>query len=272
MLFFWSSQESDLYLHPNLKSMRTHTRLLTFFTIFLFIPNLFPLFAQDADNGMWTSLEVKKKFKHGLALSLSEEYKLRENFSNTDKLETTVDLSWKPLSFLKGGISYCRIDYNHPENNTQPEYWELRHRYIAYVMGSYDLGRFSLSLREKFQQTNRVGVNANVNKSNPTNVIRSKFEVDYNIKKSPFTPYASVEVFYALNEPNGVQDPAATKMVTEVRNAIGVEYALKKNLTLDAGYLYCIEKGWDKNALGTDVGGYLSGYTNVLTLGLSYSF
>jgi opacity protein-like surface antigen len=253
--------------------MRTHARFLSFLTFILFLPICFPLFAQDTDNALWTTLDIKKKFSHGLALSLEEEYKMRENFSNTDKFETTIDLSWKPLSFLKGGIAYCRIDYNHPANNSSTtEYWELRHRYIAYLMGSYDIGRFSLSLKEKFQLTNRVGVDASANKSNPTNVIRSKFEVDYNIKKSPFTPYASVEVFYTLNEPNGVQDPSATKMVTEIRNAIGVEYSIKKNLAVDAGYLYCIAKDWDKNALGNNMGGYLSGYTNALTLGLSYTF
>jgi hypothetical protein len=245
--------------------MRTPTRLLAFL---LFLPIIYPLFAQDTDNGLWTTVDIKKKFKHGLALNFEEEYKLRENFSNTDKFETTIDLSWKPLSFLKGGIGYCRIDYNHPVNNNHlTEYWELRHRYIAYLVGSYDIGRFSLSLKEKFQQTNRVGITADKNKSNPTNVLRSKFEVDYNIKKSPFTPYASVEVFYAFNEPDGFQIPAATKMVTEIRNAIGLEYSIRKNLALEAGYLYCMEKDWDKDAAA-----YLSGYTNALTLGVSYTF
>lgn len=251
-------------------------RLLTFFACTLLLPLVFPLFAQNADNGLWTSFEVKKKLKYGLAVSLQEEYKMRENLSNTDKLETTIDLSWKPISFLKGGISYCRIDYNHPANNNNPsEYWELRHRYIAYVAGSYDLGRFGLSLREKFQQTNRVGVIADANKSNPTNVLRSKFEVDYNIRKSPFTPFASVEVFYAFNEPDGIQNPPATGMVSEIRSNIGVGYALNKRLSVDAGYLFCSEKGWDddvRNASGVKVGGYVSEFTNVLTLGLSYSF
>lgn len=256
--------------------MRTQKHLFTLLAVLLILPSLFPLLAQDADNGLWTTVEIKKKFKYGLALSLSEEYKMRENFSNTDKLETTLDLSWKPLSFLKGGISYCRIDYNHPANNTNPlEYWELRHRYIAYLTGSYDFGRFSLSLREKFQQTNRVGIVADQNKSNPTNVLRSKLEVDYNIRKSPLTPYASVEIFYAFNEPNGVQNPASTKMVTEIRNSIGLEYAINKKLAIDAGYLYCSETDWDKDvrdANNIKVGGYVNGLTNVLTLGLSYTF
>jgi hypothetical protein len=256
--------------------MKTRTGLLTLLTFLLLSPGFFPLFAQDADNALWTTLDIKKKFKHGIALSFEEEYKMRENFSNTDKFETTFDLSWKPLSYLKGGIAYCRIDYNHPANNNNlSEYWELRHRYIAYLMGSYDFGRFSLSLKEKFQQTNRVGIVSNANKSNPTNVIRSKFEVDYNIKKSAFTPYASVEIFYSLNEPDGIQDPAATKMVTEIRNNIGLEYALNKKLAIDAGFLYCSEKGWDddvRDANNIKVGGYVSEFTNALTLGLSYSF
>ena len=247
--------------------MKTQIRLLKLSAFILFMPIFFPLFAQDADHGLWTSVDIKKKFKYGLSLSLSEEYKMKYNFSNTDKLESTIDLSWKPLSFLKGGVAYCRID-KYQQDNT----WELRHRYIAYLMGLYELGRFNFSLKEKFQQTNRVGVEANVNKSNPTNVIRSKFELDYNIKKSPFTPYASVEVFYSLNEPDGVQNPTATKMITEIRNAIGVEYSIMKDLAVEAGYLYCIENGWEKDALGNNIGDYLKAYTNVLTVGLSYSF
>jgi len=247
--------------------MKTPLRLLNLSAFIFLMPIFFPLFAQDADNGLWTSVDIKKKFKYGLALSLSEEYKMKDNFSSTDKLESTIDLSWKPFSFLKGGVAYCRID-KYQQNNS----WELRNRYIVYLMGTYELGRFNLSLKEKFQQTNRVGVVANVNKSNPTNVIRSKFELDYNMKKSPFTPYASIEVFYSLNEPDGIQNPAATKMVTEIRNAIGVEYSILKNLAVDAGYLYCIENGWNKDALGNDIGDYLKGYTNVLTVGLSYSF
>lgn len=256
--------------------MKTRNQLFALLVLFLASPVISPLLAQDVDNGLWTTVEIKKKFKYGIALSLSEEYKLRENVSNTDKLETTVDLSWKPLSFLKGGISYCRIDYNHaPNNSNLTEYWELRHRYIAYLTGSYDLGRFSLSLREKFQQTNRVGVVADQNKSNPTNVLRSKLEVDYNIRKSPLTPYASVEIFYAFNEPDGIQNPSSTKMVTEIRNSIGLEYAINKKLAIDAGYLYCSETDWDddvRDANNIKVGGYVSNFTNVLTLGLNYTF
>lgn len=243
---------------------------------FLFLTSIFPLFAQDADNALWTTVDIKKKFKNGFSLSLSEEYKMRENFSNTDKFETTIDLSWKPLSFLKGGVGYSRIDYNHPSNNNNPaEYWELRHRYIGYLTGSYKLGRFELSLREKFQHTNRVGVVPDADKSNPTNVLRSKFGVDYNIRKSPWKPFVSVEVYYAFNEPDGVQDPAATQMVTEIRNSIGVEYAIKKDLALEVGYLYCSETGWDDDVVdsnGIKVGGYVTAPTNVLTIGLSYSF
>jgi len=247
--------------------MRTHFCLLTFLTFILFLPFFSPLFAQDIDNALWATIDIKKKFKHGLALNFEEEYRLRDNMSNTDKVQTTIDFSWKPLSCLKGGIAYCRIDKYQTDKT-----WELRHRYIAYLVGSYDIGRFSLSLKEKFQQTNRVGVAGTANRSNPTNVIRSKFEVTYNIKKSPLTPFASVELFYALNEPNGIQDPAAAKMITETRYAAGLEYSFKKNLAIEAGYLSSAGKGWDKDALGNNMGGYLMSYTNALTIGISYTF
>ncbi|HEY5499176.1 MAG TPA: DUF2490 domain-containing protein [Bacteroidales bacterium] len=255
--------------------MRTHTRILPLLTFILFLPIFFPLFAQETDNALWTTIDIKKKFIHGLALSFEEEYKMRENFSNTDKFETTIDLSWKPLSFLKGGIAYCRIDYNHPLNlkhNHPTEYWELRHRYIAYLTGTYDIGRFNLSLKEKFQQTYRMDVDST--KSDPINILRSKFEVSYNIKGIPLTPYTNIELFYSLNEPNG-KYPSTTEMFSETRSSVGLEYSLLKNLDIEAGYLYCAEKGWDEDVRdinGHKVGGFVSGFTNALTLGLSYTF
>lgn len=250
--------------------MKTPTCLLTFLTFLLFLPSFFPLFAQNADNALWTTIDIKKKFKHGLALNFEEEYRMRDNFSNTDKFQTTIDLSWKPLSFLKGGIAYCMINKNKTDDT-----WELRHRYIAYIVGSYDIGRFSLSLKEKIQQTYRVGIVADSSKSNPITVLRSKFAVSYNIKGVPLTPFASIEIFYSLNEPDGKQDPAATKMISEMRYAAGLEYSLLKNLDISAGYLYSSGNGWDndiRDLSGHKVGGYAKSYTNALTLGLSYTF
>lgn len=241
---------------------------LTFVIIILFLPIIVPLFAQAPDNALWTTIDIKKKFKHGFALNLEQEYRMRDNFSNTDKLQTSLDLSWKPLDFLKGGVAYCMINKN-PNNSTS---WELRHRYVAYLAGSYDIGRFSLGLKEKFQHTNRVGITADADKANPSNVIRSKVDLTYNIRKSKVTPFVSAEVFYALNEPNGIQIPAATQMITETRYAAGVEYSLKKNLSIEAGYLYSAGKEWDDDALGHNIGGYLKQYTNALVLGLNYTF
>jgi hypothetical protein len=236
----------------------------------------FPVLAQETDRGMWSSFELKKKFKGGIALSLEEEYRLREDFQTTDKFMTTLDLSWKPFSFLKGGIAYCRIDYNHPSNNTHTdEYWELRHRYSAYLTGDYDLGRFGVSLREKFQQTKRVGVVADADKSNPTNVLRSRLQLTYDWKSLPLKPYISGEVFYTLNEPDGEQDPSATKMVTEDRYAAGLEYDISKRLTLAIGYLYSSSTGWDddvRNADGDKVGGYVDSFEHILTTGLTFTF
>jgi opacity protein-like surface antigen len=246
--------------------MNVH-RCLVLFLLLLF---LFPIHAQETDFGLWSSVDIKKKFKHGLAVNLEEEYRMRDNSSTTDKFQTTIDVSWKPLSYLKGGVGYCRIYYY-----DGPADWEVRNRFIAYLVGYYKIDRFEFSLKEKFQQTNRVGVVATVNKNNPSTVLRSKFEANYNIKRLPFKPYASCEVFYALNEPDGVQFPSATKMVTEIRAAAGLEVSLLKNLDVQAGYLYSAGKDWSKVGLdldGDNVWGYASDFTHALTIGLSYTF
>jgi opacity protein-like surface antigen len=229
----------------------------------------FNTFAQEVDHGVWSSIELKKKFKKGVSVSLEEEYRLRENMQATDKFMTTLDLSWKPVSFLKGGISYTRIDYNHPANKKHnwENYWELRNRYSVYLTGRYEIGRFELSLREKFQRTYRDSIVSSEFKSNPTDLIRSKFEVTYDVKRLPLKPYFSCEIFYTLNEPTGDAANPSQKLVTEIRYATGLEYDLTKKLGIEAGYLYSTSRGFDD-----DAGGLVSELGHVLTVGMSYTF
>ncbi|HET9571426.1 MAG TPA: DUF2490 domain-containing protein [Bacteroidales bacterium] len=252
--------------------MRKQNRLQIALVIILSLPLFQQLIAQNTDNQLWTTVNIKKKFSHGIALTFEEKYKLREQFSKTDKLETTIDLSWKPLSFLKGGIAYCRLDYNHPPSPAlgfPSEYWELRHRYLVYLAGSWEAGPFSLSLKEKYQQTYLVG--AGSTKVDPINVLRSKLDVFYNIKGLPVTPFTNVEYFYSFNEPNG-DFPSTTNMLAESRYAVGLKYGLFKNMDIDLGYLYYAKKSWKKDALGPSIGGFLNSDANVLTLGFSYDF
>lgn len=223
------------------------------FALFFALPG----FAQEyvTDHGLWNSIDLQKKWKNGIAIDFEEEYRLRDDISTTDKFMSTLELSYKPFSFLKGGASYCMINYNHPgkKSTNYLDYWELRHRYSVYLQGVYDFYRFEISLKERFQSTYRVGVVETDTRANPKDILRSKLELDYNVKGLPLTPYISCEWSHSLNNPSGSND------LVETRYAAGLEYKVFKGFSVDCGYLYDIDN--------TDIVN-----VHVLTLGIGYSF
>ena len=156
--------------------------------------------AQD-DFGSALSVDVTKKIVKGLNVSFEEEYRTRSDFSVTDRFSHALELSYKPVKYLKVGGAYNLINFNHEKRG-----WEIRHRYYFYATGSLDAGRFSISLRERFQSTKRQGVPATATRANPKLYLRSRLKVDYNIRKCKFDPYISAEFFNTLNDPqkNGV--------------------------------------------------------------------
>lgn len=230
----------------------TQARLFTFQLLFLISISVS---AQVVDYGFWSSVGLSKKIKNGISLSLEEEYRMRENISVMDKSMTTLDLSYKLCSFLKAGTSYTMINYNHPASSfNSSEYWELRHRYNFYLQGSYKFNRLELSLRERFQSTNRVGVSQTLTRANPKQLLRTKLDLSYNVKGLPLNPYAYCEWHQSLNNPMG-------NGLAEMRYSAGLEYDFTKKISLKGGYLYSSGTEDDVDQIG-----------HIFNLGLNYNF
>lgn len=212
---------------------------------------LFPFFllsAQD-DLGSSISVEITKKIIPGLNLSLEEDFRLRDNLETVDRFSTTLDLSYKIWDYLKVGGAYNLINYNHPTKD-----WEVRHRYYFYATGSYRINRFTLSLRERFQSTYRVGVEETSKRANPKLYLRSRFQVEYDIRNCKFEPYASVEIYNTLNDPQG-------NKMNKLRYTVGSEYKINKKNTLQLYYRYINFKDDDD-----------SNGKHTIGLGYSYKF
>jgi hypothetical protein len=183
------------------------------------------LFAQD-DVGSILSVDVTKKVIKGLSLTFEEEYRTRDNFGETDRFSHALELGYKPFKFLKVGGAYNLINFNHEKKG-----WEIRHRYYFYATGSLKAGRFNLLLRERFQSTYRQGVKESAKRANPKFYLRSRVKAEYDIPKCKFEPFASVELFNTLNDPQ-------KNKTDRWRGIVGTEFKLNKRNSFQVYYRY----------------------------------
>lgn len=217
--------------------------------LFLWIAGMIcciPASAQD-DFGSILSIDVTKKIVKGVYISFEEEFRTRSDFGKIDRFSHALELSYKPVKYLKVGGAYNLINFNHEKKG-----WEIRHRYYFYATGSVSVGRFGFSLRERFQSTKRQGVEETAKRANPKLYLRSRLKVDYDIPKSKFEPFVSVELFNTLN------DPQENKM-DRWRGIAGTSFKLNKKNTFQVYYRYTNYKDDDDD-------------TDIHQIGAGYSF
>jgi hypothetical protein len=177
--------------------------------------------AQETDFGSWVSFDVSKEVTKRFDIEFEEEVRIFKKFSEINRFSTTINGSYNVNKFLKGGAGYTWI-YRH---DIKDQLWENRHRYFVYLNGGLELGRMNFSLREKFQSTYYDASVPGFDYS-PVNYLRSKLEVAWDLKGAKTEPYASVEMHYQLNNPDGNE-------IDNMRYTLGVDFPLSKKLDLD---------------------------------------
>ena len=199
-------------------------------------------FAQT-DNGLMLSAGVSHKFNKKFSLDGEVEMRTRNDFRTMDRWSVGIGAGYKFTKYLKASIDYTLLIDNNPEkiysddfgtvtvvNKWRPSYWGVRHRFNLSLTGSVDIGRFTLSLRERLQYTCRPESTQDLydfgtetwekkaigakNKA----VLRSRFQVEYNIKKCKVNPFANVEFFNAWSLQKTRIIVGADWKVTKVHN------------------------------------------------------
>lgn len=168
--------------------------------LFLLLALLTPAgaFAQTATEwGARASVEANYKISKGVHVYAEEE--LRTEATSLGSMRTTLGFTYKPFKALKMGVGYTLINTHDASTGT---FKAPRHRLFADLSGSFQLGYFQFTLKERFQYTHRTG-EFNVYQNTPNALaLKSKFTIKY---KGFYTaePYVSVEMRTALNEPWG---------------------------------------------------------------------
>lgn len=218
-------------------------KFLLIFAIFL------PLLAAAEDDfGLWYSIGAEKKIDKRWSAEIDGEFRTRNDARTADRWSIGADVDYRILKWLKASAGYSWLYNNNPEkityhtdgslNGWRPSYWGSRHRFNISLQGKISLGRFDISLRERWQYTYRPGQNVkrydfddnawDYNRhvrGKGSNVLRSRLQADWSRKKCPFNPYASVELFN-----NWVLD--------KTRLTLGCDYKINKHNVVGLAYRF----------------------------------
>lgn len=231
------------------------------------IASLTPVHADDT--GLILDLGVEQKVSKHFTLGAVTELRTRNDFRTVDHFTLGVSGKYKIAKWLKADAGYEVIVVNNREhlsmhddgtyNNWRPSFYGTRHRFTASVTGDVDLGRFNLSLRERYQYTYRTQVNAErydfdneqmepcIVHAKHKHILRSRLKLEYNIPHCKFTPNVGAEIY-------------TDKSLEKTKLTLGGTYTLKKHHSLEVGYHYQLYNHTVKH-YSTDIHHMLLGYT-----------
>ncbi len=115
-----------------------------FFFLFIigFNAEIFPQASNDA--GLWGTFNLEKKVKHNVSFFLTEEYRLKENFTQTNLFYTDFGAAVRLYKFLKVSLAYRVIEKNLVDNT-----FSFRHRLMLDSVLKKKVGSFGLSYRQR---------------------------------------------------------------------------------------------------------------------------
>lgn len=189
--------------------------------------------AQNPDWGIWTAAEMEKKLGRW-RLNGEMELRTNDNAAVIDRWSVKVGGDYALMKNMKLGAAYEFLHFHDVEYTD----YQPRHRLITYAQGKQKWGNFVFSLRERFQVTtkddsDRIKKNGKTDtyKINPAWSWRNRLKVAYEIPRSRFTPAASVETFYQLNNPEG-------NRFDGVRTTLSVACRLDGRKTIELSGIY----------------------------------
>ncbi|MDE6344902.1 MAG: DUF2490 domain-containing protein [Muribaculaceae bacterium] len=243
---------------------------------------------------LWTSAEFKMPVTKKITAGVEAEYRTTDRLSSTERWTINASVAYRMKSYLKFDAGYRYINgYRDDEFSTKmrditehpkkpyrhyytPGYQQQRHRAYISATGSVKAGKLSISLRERYQFSHRIGKDYTryyINSSLPTHdftkddfmtsgtlqerikearnkhSLRSRIEAEYTFsKKCRFKPYASIEMYNTLND---------KFRSDKTRYTAGCSYKINPHNSIDLFYRFVRE---------------YEGSTNINVIGVGYCF
>ncbi|MDO1450569.1 DUF2490 domain-containing protein [Rhodocytophaga aerolata] len=196
--------------------MQSRKLLLLIASLYL----LYPLqcVAQEFDLGLWTGINVEKKFKKSFAVHLNTQLRLGENLSVTRSYlgELGVSYAFNKHWEITGYYRYTgRRKFN---EEILDHYYRTYHRFYADVSYDRKIWKLKLDYRLRYQHQFR---DDDTSMEADDSYLRNKLEISYP-NKTRLVPYLSTDIFYQLG--TGFE---------QMRNKAGVEIILDRHQRID---------------------------------------
>ena len=126
--------------------------------------------AHADDYGVWTDLAVQKSLSKQWSVDAGIDLRAENKLKDLTRYGVSVGVGYKPCKYVSLGAGYSFLrDYNLQETKYEYKtsgalknckvddaYWRSKHRATFDVSGSLPVGRFTLSVRERYQYTHFV--------------------------------------------------------------------------------------------------------------------
>jgi hypothetical protein len=237
-----------------------------------------PSFSQKDEFGAWLEVEAEKKITKRIDLTLGLGMRANDNLGEVSRANAVIGGSYKVCDFLKVAATYqyisdlsrgeTKADYKKSDPtklngyNVDEAFHRTKHRLSFDLSSKVKVGRFTFSLRERYQFTHSMSKDieriryrdkAPAGYSEPTvsiggenwiiphevgsdhknhkngHLLRTRIGVEYDIRKCPLAPFATYEIKTSL------QDGGATE---ETRLIVGTDWKLNKKNTISIAYVF----------------------------------
>jgi hypothetical protein len=200
------------------------------------------------DAGLWTTFNVDKKLNNKFSIFLTEEFRLKENFTTINLFYTDIGVEVRPAKFLKVALAYRLI-----EKNLIDETYSYRHRLMLDITVKKKFGNFALSYRHRLQSEVRNIYSSELG-ALPEWYSRNKLTVKYDFEKK-IIPYIAAEFRYQITNPRLVE---SNNTWHRSRYIAGFDYKANDKSTF--GLYYLIQNEYN-----------VSAPQNLYIIGLEYS-
>lgn len=262
--------------YPTTKGHALTTRLRRGLIALAAVAMFSPAAAQSGDDfGIWTDISAEKKLNKQLSVEGGVGFRAENDLASFTRWDVSLGLGYKPIKGLKFSAGYVYMydrslqevkeRYNSRGEingyNVDHGYWRSKHRGWFDVTGKVGFGRFSVSLRERYQYTHTMATETMRDKyRNPkqpgfngpshemggmefmtfrqemdqkghknAHYLRSRLLVNYNVRGVPLEPFVSYELSNSLTDGFSLD---------KRRFSVGADYKIKKKYKISLAYLY----------------------------------